>query len=155
MALKIISGGQTGVDRAALDWAINHNIDHGGWCPLGRRAEDGVIPAHYMLQETVSRNYPARTKQNIRDADATLIISKQPELTGGSLFTYDFATKIDKPCLHVHPNISWRNHIKTFFVTHVIRIFNVAGPRSSNAPDINQFVKEVLDYVEIIQNEAK
>ncbi|MCB1984487.1 MAG: hypothetical protein KDF49_03580, partial [Nitrosomonas sp.] len=70
MFKKIMSGGQTGADRAALDWAIAHNVSHGGWCPAGRRAEDGVIPSHYDLQETDSKEYKQRTKWNVRDSDA-------------------------------------------------------------------------------------
>jgi hypothetical protein len=72
---RIISGGQIGVDRIALDWAIAHGTQHGGWCPTGRRAEDGRIPDRYYLQETPSRNYEQRTKWNVRDSDATLIIT--------------------------------------------------------------------------------
>ena len=72
---RIISGGQIGVDRAALDWAIAHNIQHGGWCPTGRRAEDGIIPERYRLREAPGRNYQQRTKWNVRDSDATLIVT--------------------------------------------------------------------------------
>lgn len=142
---KIISGGQTGVDRAALDWAIQNNILHGGWCPKGRRAEDGVIPNRYELQETNSEGYMQRTKRNIRDSDATLIISLEAELTGGSKFTYEYARRIVKPCLHVHPDSKWHDQIKAFFETNLIQILNVAGPRGSIAPNIEQFVNKVLD----------
>ena len=87
MIRKIISGGQTGVDRAALDWAMKYGIQHGGWCPAGRRAEDGAIPERYSLQETPARQYQQRTRWNVRDSDATLIISLSTELTAGSLAT--------------------------------------------------------------------
>lgn len=80
--LLIRSGGQTGVDRAALDWAIAHDIAHCGWCPKGRTANDGPLPAHYELQETDSSGYSKRTRLNVRDADATLIIY-QGTLEGG------------------------------------------------------------------------
>ena len=142
---KIISGGQTGADRAALDWAIAQNIPHGGWCPAGRRAEDGVIPDCYNLQETDSKVYMKRTKLNIRDSDATLIISLQSKLTGGSLFTQEYANKIGKPCLHVYPDNQWKEQIKTFFATYSIQILNVAGPRCSSAPNIEQFVYLILE----------
>ncbi|MCX7173435.1 MAG: putative molybdenum carrier protein [Proteobacteria bacterium] len=83
---KIVSGGQTGVDRAALDWAVQQGIPHGGWCPKGRIAEDGAIDSRYELQETNSAKYPQRTKQNIIDSDGTLILNSG-ELDGGSLET--------------------------------------------------------------------
>jgi Circularly permutated YpsA SLOG family len=86
-SLKIVSGGQTGADRAGLDWAIKNGIQHGGWCPKGRRAEDGPIDAKYQLQETPSSNYPQRTEWNVRDSDGTMIFSIGEYLTGGSLKT--------------------------------------------------------------------
>jgi hypothetical protein len=84
LILKIISGGQTGADRAALDFAIKHRISHGGWCPKGRRSEDGTIPSQYQLQETPSTNYLQRTEWNVRDSDGTVIFSISEHLTGGS-----------------------------------------------------------------------
>lgn len=150
IAKKIISGGQTGVDRAALDWAVAQNIPHGGWCPSGRRAEDGVIPERYDLQETDSKGYMKRTKLNIRDSDATLIISLQPELTGGSLFTQQYANKIGKPCLHVYPDCQWQKQIRIFLEKHAILILNVAGPRDSTEPGIDEFVYEVLNDGKVI-----
>ena len=81
--LKIISGGQTGVDRAALDAAINKQLEHGGWCPRGRLAEDGYINDKYKLQQTRSANYSVRTRKNVEIADGTLIIY-QRQLSGGS-----------------------------------------------------------------------
>ena len=143
--VKIISGGQTGVDRAALNWALQNNIPHGGWCPQGRRSEDGVISDRYLLQETESKGYKQRTKWNVRDSDATLFITLAPELTGGSLFTQEYTQKINKPCLHVYPDSHWHEQIKLFLSMHSIQILNVAGPRASNAPDIEQFVYEVLN----------
>lgn len=101
---RIVSGGQTGADRAALDWAIEHQVPHGGWCPAGRRAEDGTIPARYRLEELPEGGgYRRRTKANVRDADATLIVSIEPVLTGGSKETRLFAQRMAKPWLHVPP----------------------------------------------------
>lgn len=94
----IISGGQTGVDWAALDFAIARQIPHGGWCPAGRRAADGVLDVRYQLIETESNGYRQRTKYNARDADATLIIYRG-RLEGGSLLTRDLATGHGKPLL--------------------------------------------------------
>ena len=142
---KIVSGGQTGVDRAALDWAIAHGIGHGGWCPAGRGAEDGVIPEGYSLQQTPGRNYRQRTRWNVRDSDATLIITPGTELTGGSLFTQECARNLDRPFLHVYPSDEWREWITIFLKTDSIRILNVAGPRNSSAKNLQPFVQEVLD----------
>ena len=147
---KIISGGQTGADRAALDWAINHGLPHGGWCPKGRRAEDGTIPKRFCLQETPQSKYRQRTKWNVRDADATLIVTLIAELMGGALFTRQCAERIGRPYLHVVSDDEWRDKIKVFLEKHSIRILNVAGPRASSAPGIEQFVQEVLTEVKAI-----
>jgi len=93
---KIISGGQTGADRAALDFAIAYGIPHGGWCPKGRKTEDGAIPLRYQLSEMATGDYLKRTKQNIADSDATLILNIG-ELDGGTKRTVDFAQQLKKP----------------------------------------------------------
>jgi hypothetical protein len=142
--------GQTGADRAALDWAINHGIPHGGWCPKGRRAEDGIIPERYCLKETPQSQYRQRTQWNVRDADATLILTLTGQLTGGALFTRQCAERIGRPYLHVVSGDEWRDKIKVFLEKHSIRILNVAGPRASIAPGIEQFVQEVLTEVKAI-----
>lgn len=152
---KILSGGQTGADRAALDWAINNGMPHGGWCPKGRRAEDGTIPERYCLQETPQSQYRQRTKCNVRDADATLIVTLTRNLTGGTLFTRQYAQQIGRPYLHVSPSNDWRGRIKQFLDTYSIRILNVAGPRASSAPDIEQFVHEVLNEAKAISRATK
>ena len=90
---RIVSGGQTGADRAALDWAISNDIPHGGWCPAGRLAEDGAIDSRYNLQETPKADYLQRTEWNVRDSDATVIFSIKPDLMGGSLATQKLAEK--------------------------------------------------------------
>ena len=145
MLYTIISGGQTGADRAALDWAIKHDVPHGGWCPKGRRAEDGVIPERYCLQETPRRNYQQRTKWNVRDSDATLIITLEAELMGGVKITHQHATKIGKPCLHIWPGTDWHKQIKALVDANAVRVLNVAGPRGSRALGIERFVDEVLN----------
>ena len=147
---KIISGGQTGADRAALDWAIAHEIAHSGWCPAGRRAEDGLVPEKYRLKETAGRGYRQRTRWNVRDSDATLIVTLTAELTGGSLFTQQWAARINRPCLHVYPCAEWREWLTAFLKTNPIEILNVAGPRGSSRAGIEQFVHEVLDEVFMI-----
>ena len=94
--IKIVSGGQTGVDRAALDSALEHRLPIGGWCPKHRKALDGPIPDKYPLQETKSSDYRVRTEWNIRDTGATLILNTG-KLTGGTKLTYDLALKQNKP----------------------------------------------------------
>jgi hypothetical protein len=105
MLQKIISGGQTGADRAALDFAIEYNIPHGGWCPRGRKAEDGPLTAKYLLAETPSSSYPQRTEWNVRDSDGSVIFSIASVLTGGSKKTIDFAIKHKKPWLHLSEGV--------------------------------------------------
>ena len=102
IVIKIVSGGQTGADRAALDWAIENDIPHGGWCPKGRKAEDGVIDARYELKESTSASYLQRTEWNVRDSTGTVIFTLCAELTGGSKKTADFAKKHQKPWIHFH-----------------------------------------------------
>jgi Circularly permutated YpsA SLOG family len=142
--VKIISGGQTGADRAALDWAIAHGVDHGGWCPKDRRAEDGPIPPHYRLSETPSRDYEQRTEWNVRDSDGTIIFSLALELTGGSRRTAELAARLGKPHLHVRPDEDAVPAIRDFLQRHRIAILNIAGPRASGEPGIAQFVQDTL-----------
>src|SRR3954465_11888189 len=97
--ISIISGGQTGADRAALDFAIAHGLPHGGWCPRGRRAEDGAIPPQYLLEETTQTHYAQRTRRNIRESDATLIFSIRPVVKGGTRLTMELARHLEKPVL--------------------------------------------------------
>lgn len=146
--LKIISGGQTGADRAALDFAIKHGIPHGGWCPKGRLAEDGTIGERYELTETPSTEYPQRTEWNVRDSDGTAVFSVAPVLTGGSRKTVDLVRKLHKPLLHL-----WREGgvpspekaLGRFIRDNAIKVLNVAGPRASKEPEIAAFVAQVLE----------
>jgi len=142
---RLISGAQTSADRAALDFAINHGLPHGGWCPKGRRAEDGRIPPRYHLVETPSKDYEQRTRWNVRDSDATLIISNSPQLTGGSAYTRRGAERLDQPCLHVHPGNDDLKLIKEFLERHRVKTLNIAGPRASTEPGITDYVTEVLE----------
>ena len=144
---KIVSGGQTGADRAALDWAIAHDVPHGGWCPNGRLAEDGVIAPHYQLQETPGSEYVERTEWNVRDADGTVVFSMAAVLTGGSELTAQFARQYQKPILHLSAqNLeSAPQQVADFIRKHHIRVLNVAGPRASTEPGVGRFVQTVLD----------
>jgi hypothetical protein len=149
MIEKIVSGGQTGSDRGALDWAIENHIAHGGWCPAGRRAEDGVIAPRYLLTETPLRDYEQRTKWNVRDSDGTLIISLAEVLTGGSRATFDYAVQLGRPCLHLHPGNASGKALREFVTRHGIKVLNVAGPRQSREPGIAAYVAELLTSADV------
>jgi hypothetical protein len=144
--VKIISGGQTGADRAALDVAIELGIPHGGWCPKGRRAEDGVIPDCYQLQETDSPEYDVRTEANVLASDLTLIFSRGP-LTGGSLLTEQLAGQHGKPCVHMDLSEESLDSVADWFETFTFPsevVLNVAGPRASSDSEIYHQVCCVL-----------
>lgn len=130
--IKIVSGGQTGADRAALDAAIACGVPHGGWCPKGRRAEDGLIPRKYNLQETESDRYAERTRKNVEDSDCTLIFS-HGALSGGSLLTQQFAEELGKPCVHIGLNQNVQD-LKEKLPNAAHVILNVAGSRASGDP---------------------
>lgn len=139
----VVSGGQSGADRAALDWAIGQGVRHGGWCPRGRRTEDGVLPQHYLLQETSSASYLQRTEWNVRDSDATLIFTLTDRLDGGSKRTATFADSLNKPWLHVRPGVHPK-YVARFLLRHGVKTLNVAGKRESSAPGIGDLVQRVL-----------
>ena len=141
---RILSGGQTGVDRAALDAARKVGIDHGGWCPLGRRAEDGPIPSHYELRETDSADYPIRTERNVLEADATLILYRS-KLTGGTKLTRKLAASHAKPYfLHDLAASSDLEDVSSWLESSEFHTLNVAGPRESSAPGIQNDAFEFL-----------
>lgn len=145
---KVVSGGQTGVDRAALDWACNHRIPHGGWCPQGRRASDGALSLKYQLRETESAGYRQRTKLNVQDSDATLIFNVG-ELDGGSLQTLQFAERMAKPHLVVQldqgiPDESAAG-ITEWLIAGRFNTLNVAGPREEKRPGIYALTLSMLD----------
>jgi Circularly permutated YpsA SLOG family len=146
MMPKIISGGQTGADRAALDWAMLHGVPCGGWCPKGRKAEDGIIDGKYPLKESPSGTYIQRTEWNVRDSDGTVIFSISPTLSGGSKKTLEFALKYKKPYLHLHAaHDDAAERLRRFLAESEIQILNVAGPRVSSQPGVAQFVIATLD----------
>ncbi len=133
---KIISGGQSGVDRAALDAARALAIPCGGWCPRGRRAEDGPIDPAYPLVETSSDDYAQRTEWNVRDADGTLVLSRG-ELTQGTALTVELARRLSKPCLVIDlDHLPSDEPVGVWLEDHRIAVLNVAGPRESKCPGI-------------------
>ena len=148
---RIVSGGQTGVDRAALDVAIESGIEHGGWCPLGRRAEDGMIAARYLLKETESADYSVRTKANVIDSDATLILG-HGEPTGGTELTCRLAGQAGKPLL-----IAQLSHdllpatqpaaVRDWLAQESVDTLNVAGPRESTSPGVYAEACEFLEQI--------
>ena len=144
----IVSGGQTGADRAALDWTIEHGVPHGGWCPAGRRAEDGPLDSKYQLSETESKRYRSRTVRNVRDSDATLIVNLG-ELEGGSLETLRIAEQRGKPVRVVQMDSPYGDELiadlRAWLLDNAIRILNVAGPRGSKRPGIYAVTFRLLD----------
>lgn len=155
---KIISGGQTGADRAAVDFAVEYGIDYGGWVPEGRKAEDGPVPMHYNLVELPGGDYADRTVKNVLEADGTLIVS-HGDLTGGSLLTRAAAEKHGKPVFHVDMArlIAFDAAIDIHEWTDAngIDVLNVAGPRESKDPRIYKTTRNVLEtmfHIAIIAN---
>lgn len=140
----VISGGQTGVDRGALEAAIYLGIPHGGWCPRGRLAEDGRIPDRYQLREGESAEYPWRTLQNVIDSDGTLILYRR-RIAGGTQLTVRLARERGKPyrCvdLAAKPLVE---PVRTWLTEQAMEVLNVAGPRESSAPGI---AKEAFDFL--------
>jgi len=127
--LVIRSGGQTGADVAALDWAIANSVPHAGWCPRGRRSEAGRIDDRYQLTETPSGDYSQRTEWNVRDSDATVVFSVSTALSGGSLFTEKCARKHRKPCLHLAAERTGDDHaalLTGFIEEHRVKVLNIA-----------------------------
>jgi hypothetical protein len=141
---KIVSGGQTGVDRAALDFAIRNDIEHGGYCPKGRRSESGRIPDRYRLQECASPAYAMRTALNVQHSDGTLILTRgQPE--GGTRLTVNLCIERDKPrhvvnLLHKLKPDAFARWVRD----NNIRTLNVAGPRASKRSGILEQAKKAL-----------
>ncbi|HEY3121670.1 MAG TPA: putative molybdenum carrier protein [Vicinamibacteria bacterium] len=143
--MKVISGGQTGVDRAALDAAQELGLDCGGWCPRGRRAEDGRIPDRYPLRETASSDYPSRTAANVREADATLVLVQRGGRSRGTALTRRVAAEYEKPLLEVDLSAAPRPETVQEWLERLgVRTLNVAGPRESETADIYDRAREFL-----------
>ena len=148
MSLTIVSGGQTGADRAGLDFAMRAGLPHDGWCPRGRLAEDGRLDPRYELRETPSASYAERTEWNVRDSDATAIFTLKRELTGGTKLTAEFAAASGKPLVHLSADdlgpLEAAVKLKQFLAEHGVARLNIAGPRASQEPGIGDYVDAVL-----------
>lgn len=143
--LKVISGGQTGVDRAALDVALALNIPCGGWCPKGRIAENGPIPAHYPLTETDDAEYLERTRRNLTDADAVLVLYAH-SLDAGSRHTINLAVDMGRPSLTVDLLLDPDSADAWAFFEKLQKglVINIAGPRESSSLGIYDLAVEYL-----------
>ena len=148
MITRIVSGGQTGVDRAALDVALELGIPCGGWCPKGREAEDGPIAARYPLIETPAAGYAQRTEWNVRDSDGTLVLTRG-EPTGGTAMTIAIAARLREPCLVLDlAGPADPSSVQGWANANTIAVVNIAGPRESGSPGIYAqavlFLRQVL-----------
>ena len=150
---KIVSGGQSGADQGGLDAAIELGIPHGGWCPKGRKSEDGAIPDKYNLVETKSGDYRVRTEQNVVDSDATVVFTYGPA-SGGSALTVRIAGKHQRPCLNIDLCESRDDQVIAQEIVNWLSraslanpVLNVAGSRGSGAPGIQERVKAVMNLV--------
>ena len=145
--MKIVSGGQTGVDRAALDAALELGIEAGGWCPEGRLAEDGIIAEKYPLKELPKAGYLQRTKRNVIDSDGTVIIF-YGNPAGGTLLTLESCIKESKAFLLIDAeSLSIEEasaRIQRFIEQNNISIVNIAGPRASEKAEAYGYAKLVM-----------
>jgi hypothetical protein len=157
MLKKIISGGQTGVDRGALDAALEASFPCGGWCPKGRKAEDGVIPVRYPVTEMRGPTYRARTRRNVTDSDGTLVLFFG-ELSGGTLETLRIAEQVGKPVLTIDcaakSVADAAVEVAAFVRLHAIAALNVAGPRESTHAGGGAYARDLISVVLRMQRQS-
>ena len=136
MLEKVLAGGQTGVDRAALDVAIEIGLPHGGWCPAGRDADDGVIPEKYLLTETSEIDHTVRTEYNVRDSDATLMVFRG-KLHGGTAYAIEMAKHLNKPAMAINLDLDVdEQELVHWILENNIKVLNVGGQRETKNPGI-------------------
>lgn len=149
--MKIISGGQTGADQGGLDFALKHDWPCGGWCPTGRRCETGRIPGRYPVREVEAGDYNERTRRNILDADATLVITQHGFMEEGTGLTLAWCEQYDRPSFHfdiTHPGMIRPQDLADLFSwvkNNKIEVLNVAGNRESNSPGIQAYTLTLLE----------
>lgn len=143
--IKIVSGGQTGVDRAALDVALAMHIPCGGWCPKGRLAEDGPLDPRYPLHETPSDDVQQRTEWNVRDSDGTLVLTAAAAKADGTAFTIATARELGRPFLQLDLACPDSAAFASWIVAGEISILNVAGPRESALPGAYALSRNALE----------
>jgi len=148
---KIISGGQTGVDQGALDFALKWGFDCGGWCPPGRQCEKGRIPEIYPVREVQDGVYNERTRRNIQDADATLVLTAGGQMEEGTRLTIEWAEDLNKPFFHLElenidkPDEALILAAMTWLIGKEIKVLNVAGNRESTSPGIGNSTILILE----------
>jgi hypothetical protein len=149
--MKIISGGQTGVDQGGLDFALKRGWPCGGWCPPGRRCETGRIPGRYPVREVEAGDYNERTRRNIQDADATLVITQYGFKEEGTDLTLSWCEEYGRPSFHFdisHPGIIHPqdlSDLSNWLKNNQIEVLNVAGNRESNSPGIQAYTLTLLE----------
>ena len=136
--LRMVTGGQTGVDRAMLDFCLDHGISCGGWCPQNRKAEDGTIDLKYPVKELPKASYRKRTAANVKESDATVIIYHN-EMDGGTLKSFEFAQKEKRPFLLLDMSVmdpfQASGKLQKFIQRYHPEILNFSGPRHSEWPE--------------------
>jgi hypothetical protein len=144
MIEKVISGGQTGVDRAALDVALAHGIACGGWCPSGRHADDGPIPDRYPLQETADMDHTVRTEHNVRDSDGTLMLYRG-SLQGGTAYAVLMAEHLKRPVMALNLDESPDPAAAAAWIAqNRIRVLHIGGQRESSSPGIYDAARTLI-----------
>lgn len=150
MRVRIVSGGQTGADRGALDAALELGAECGGWCPQDRAAEDGGIPARYPLRVSPGAGHAERTRHNVRDSDGTLVLKFAGRCDGTEL-SMRHAEKLGRPLLILDGGCVGAKEaaarVREFIMSNGIETLNVAGPRASGEPRAYTYAHAVIEAV--------
>jgi len=148
--MKLISGGQTGIDRAVLDFCLDHGLPCGGWCPAGRKAEDGIIDPKYPLKELPETSCRVRTAANVRDSDATVILFPG-EMHGGTLKSFEFIQKDKKPFLLLDMSVldaeAAAERLRKLLKRYTPSTLNFSGPRQSDWKEGYEYCYAILQLV--------